>query len=192
MRDESPDFALRAHPGYKLQDMKTTAFAVLIGLRLAIVRRAADMLVVHFGDIRAHPSGEGTIGDHALHVQCPWRFDGPLGAVTGRDDLWEYAGPGERPQNWSYEDGLSLQDERLSHFFTRDERTHSWLNESDRFRVTGARQSERGEVRLDLSDGYALLVFPASHKHEAWRLFAPRSDADHLVFPTPAEDEVPL
>ena len=50
MRDESPDFALRAHPGYKLQDMKPTAFAALIGLRLAIVRRAADMLVVHFSD----------------------------------------------------------------------------------------------------------------------------------------------
>jgi hypothetical protein len=51
------------------------------------------------------------------------------------------------------------------------------VNESDRF---------------DLSDGYALLVFPASHKHEAGRLFAPGSDADHLVFPAPAEDEVPL
>jgi hypothetical protein len=57
--------------------MNATAFDVLIGLRLAIVRRAADMLVVHFGDIRPHPSGEGTIGDYALHVQCPWRFRRP-------------------------------------------------------------------------------------------------------------------
>jgi hypothetical protein len=38
--------------------MKSTAFDVPIGLRLAIVRRAADMLVVHFGDIRAHSSGD--------------------------------------------------------------------------------------------------------------------------------------
>src|SRR5215470_17765318 len=81
--------------------MQRNGFAVLIGLRLAIVRRAADMLVLHFGDVRAHPSGEGTIGAYALHVQCPWRLDGPSGTVTGRDDLWEYAGPGERPPNWS-------------------------------------------------------------------------------------------
>jgi hypothetical protein len=51
------------------------------------------MLVLHFGDIRPHASGEGTVGD----VRCPWRFDGPRGTVTGRDDLWQYAGPGERP-----------------------------------------------------------------------------------------------
>src|SRR5262249_40376687 len=86
------------------------AFDVLIGLRLSIVRRAADMLVLHFGDVRAHPSGEGTVGDYALHVQCSWRLDGPAGTVTGQGDLWEYAGPGERPRNWSYDDGHSLQD----------------------------------------------------------------------------------
>jgi hypothetical protein len=163
--------------------VSSSPFDVLIGLRLSIVRRAADMLVVHFGDIRPHSSGEGTVGDHALHVQCPWRFDGPAGIVTGCDDLREYAGPGERPDNWSYEDGLSLQDERLSHFFTRDERTHSWINETDRFRVVSVRQSDRGDVRLDLADGYVLLVFPAGHKGEAWRLFAPGS-ADHVVFPS--------
>ena len=172
--------------------MNAPAFATLIDLRLSIVRRAADMLVVHFGEIRPHPSGEGTIGDYALHVQCPWRFDGPLGTVTGRDDLWEYAGPGERPEKWSYEDGSSLQDERLSHFFARDAQTRSWGNPSDRFRAVGAQQSERGDVRLDLSGGYALVVFPAGHKGEAWRFFAPGRDADHLVFPDPAHNEVPL
>jgi hypothetical protein len=77
--------------------MQPSAFDVLVGLRLSIVRRAADMLVLHFGTIRPHSSGEGTVADCALHVQCPWRLDSPKGTVTGRDDLWEYAGPGERP-----------------------------------------------------------------------------------------------
>jgi hypothetical protein len=53
----------------------------------------------------------------------------------------------------------------------------------NRFVVMGAQQTERGEVRLKLSDGYALLLFPASCKGEAWRLFAPGSDGDHLIFP---------
>ena len=164
--------------------MALNAFDVLIGLRLSIVRRAADMLVLHFGDIRPHASGTGTVGAYALHVQCPWRFDGPSGTITGRDDLWDYAGPGERPPNWSHEDGLSLQDQRLSSFFVRDEGTRSWVNESDRFVVTAAEQTKRGDIRLELSNGYAILVFPSSYRSEAWRLFAPGSDDDHLVFPT--------
>jgi hypothetical protein len=168
-------------------DMQLDAFQVLIGLRLSIVRRAADMLVLHFGEIRPHASGEGTIGAYALHAQCPWRFDGPAGTVTGSGDLGVYAGPGERPPNWSYEDGLSLQDRKFGDLFARDESTRSWVNQSDRFLVIAAQQTERGDVTLELANGYAILVFPASGKSEAWRLFAPDSDR-HLVFPTTARD----
>ena len=168
--------------------MQRNAFDVLIGLRLSIVRRAADMLVLHFGDIRPHRSGSGTVGDYALHVQCSWRFDGPNGTITGRDDLWDYCGPGERPQGWTYDDGHSLQDVRFGHYFGRDEATRSWVNEGDRFVVTGAEQNQRGDIRLELSGGYAIRVFPATSRYEAWRFFAPGSDADHLVFPTLATD----
>lgn len=155
----------------------------LIGLRLSIVRRAADMLVLHFGEIRPHKSGKGTVGDYALHVQCPWRFDGPARTVTGSDDLWDYAGPGERPPNWSYEDGQGLQDRQFSRVFARDETTRSWVNETERFFVTGVEQTKRGDVRIDLSGQYAILVFPANSRREAWRFFATSDDGDHLIFP---------
>jgi hypothetical protein len=168
--------------------MQVNAFDVLIGLRLSIVRRAADMLVLHFGDIRPHVSGEGTVGAYALHVQCPWRFDGPRATVTGRDDLWQYAGPGKRPLNWSYEDGLSVQDQRWGTMFVRDESTRSWVNERDRFVVHRTEQTKRGDIKLELSDGYAILLFPASYRSEAWRLFAPGGDGKHLVFPSAAGD----
>src|SRR5262245_59234134 len=167
--------------------MQRKAFDALIGLRLSIVRRAADMLVLHFGDIQPHRSGHGTVGAYALHVQCTWRFDGPGGTVTGRDDLWSYAGRGERPANWSHEDGHSLQDQRWSQFFVRDEDTRSWVNERDRFVVTGTQQSQRGDVTLELSEGYAILLFPDSSRGEAWRLFATDGD-DHLVFPSSPSD----
>jgi hypothetical protein len=163
--------------------MQLDVFDVLIGLPLAIVRRAADMLVLHFGKIRPHPSGEGTIGDYALHVQCAWRFDGPKAVVTGRDDLWDYAGPGVRPANWSYDDRYSLQDERFSRHFGRDEATRSWVNEGHRYVVTAAQQTFRGDIRLELTEGYAIAVFPAGSRGEAWRFFAPGSDDDHLIFP---------
>ena len=163
--------------------MQLDVFDILIGLPLAIVRRAADMLVLHFGKISPHGSGEGTVGDYALHIQCGWRFEGPKGIVTGRDDLWDYAGPGQRPANWSYDDGFSLQDERFSRHFGRDEATGSWVNESHRFVVTAAQQTFRGDIRLELTEGYAIAVFPAGSRGEAWRFFAPGSNDDHLVFP---------
>jgi len=56
--------------------------SLLIGLPLSIARRAADMLVLHFGTIREVESGikvgkrageKGTVGDFSLHIQCPWR-----------------------------------------------------------------------------------------------------------------------
>ena len=163
--------------------MQLNAFDVLIGLRLSIVRRAANMLVLHFGDIRAPRSGKGTVGAYALHVQGPWRLDGPIGTVTGSEDLYQYVGPGERPANWSYEDGPSLEDQRLDDLFgPPDERTRSWVNATDRLVVTAAHQTNRGDVTLELTGGHAILLFPASAGLEAWRLFAPDAEY-HVLFP---------
>src|SRR6266516_3307006 len=113
-RDDTALVPTRMAEIQKAPVKRLSPFDVLIGLRLSIIRRAADMLVLHFGPIRRHPSGTGTVADYALHVQCPWRLDGPNGTVTGRDDLWEYAGPGQRPLNWSPDDGLSLQDQKFA------------------------------------------------------------------------------
>ena len=165
---------------HDIRTMQLNAFDVLIGLRLSIIRRAADMLGLHFGSIQPHPSGEGTIGDYVLHVQCPWRIDSPEGTITGRDDLWEYVGPGERPSNWTYEDGHSLQDRKFDELFTRDERTRSWVNDSDGFGVAAAQQTKRGDVTLALVNGYAIILFPASCESEAWRLFA--YGGRHVIF----------
>jgi hypothetical protein len=163
--------------------MQGIGLDALIGLRLSIVRRAANMLVLHFGEVRAHASGVGTVGAYALHIQCAWRFDGPTGTITGRDDLWEYGGDGERPPNWSPEDGLSMQDLRFGIFFSRDVKTRSWVNDIDRFFVARIEQTKRGDIKIELSEGYEILAFPDSYRLEAWRFFAPGSSADHLIFP---------
>jgi hypothetical protein len=163
--------------------MQLDALDILIGLRLSIIRRAADMLVLHFGDVRPHSSGVGTVGAYALHVQCPWRLDGPTKTVTGSSDLWIYAGTGERPENWSYDDGLSLQDKKFADLFARDEETRSWINDSDRLVAAATQQTKLGEVKLDFVNQFAISIFPTSAVSEAWRFFAPDSDR-HLVFPT--------
>lgn len=155
---------------------------VLIGLRLSIVRRAADMLVMHFGDIRPHSSGEGTTGAYALHVQCPWRIDGLIETITGSGDLWVYAGPGERPANWSYEHGLSLQDQKFGELVGRyDRSTRSWLNEADRLVVMAVAHTHTGDARIELTGDHLIRIFPDGSAHEAWRFFAPGADC-HFVF----------
>ena len=47
------------------------------------------MRVLHFGAVIE--GEDGSWGECALHLQCPWRLDGPAGPVTGQDDLWEHA-----------------------------------------------------------------------------------------------------
>lgn len=64
-----------------------TALSQIIGLPLTAARRAADMRTFQFGTLREVE--RGSVGDFALHVQCPWRIEGPAGIVTGRLDLWE-------------------------------------------------------------------------------------------------------
>jgi hypothetical protein len=60
------------------------ALSQIIGLPLTAARRAADMRTFQFGTLR--PVDRGSVGDFALHVQCPWRIEGPDGIVTGRSD----------------------------------------------------------------------------------------------------------
>ena len=155
---------------------------VLTGLRLSIVRKAADMLGLHFGDIRPHHAGRGTVGAYTLHVQCPWRIGGPKGTITGSDDRWEYVGPGEPPPNWSHEDGPNLQDKRLDGLFGNCKERIGWVNDNDKFVVSSVRQKDQGDLKLQFLDDYSISIFPASGEREAWRFFTP-DDEHHLVFP---------
>jgi hypothetical protein len=162
--------------------MSSSIFDVLVSLKLSIIRRAADMLVLHFGAVRAHSSGRGTVGEYALHIQCSWRLDRPDGTITGRSDLWEYAGQGKRPDDWSYEDGLSLQDKKLSEVFGEPDERLGWVNRPDGFSVLLVEESTQGDVKISLSNAHSISIFPDSCASEAWRFFA-LSDRLHHVFP---------
>ena len=165
---------------------KRNPFDVLVGLKLSILRRAADMLVVHFGAVTRLKDGVGSVGEYALHIQCPWRIDGPKGTLTGRNDLFEYGGEGREPRNWSYEAGFSVQDvvfDNLTGGY--DASSGSWFNDRNRFIVSATSLSREGDIRIDLTQNHALLVFPDGTVYEAWRFFRQGDRRDHLVFPAP-------
>jgi hypothetical protein len=162
--------------------MQMSGLDVLAGLRLSIVRFYANILGLHFGDTRPHPRG-GMTAAYALHVDCPWRIDGQAATITGNYDRWEYAGPGNPPEGWDFESGPTLRDKKLDQLFGQRNNDGSWISSTDRFLITAVSESKFGDVILDLSGQYRILLFPAASEAEAWRLFVSDDESPHLVFP---------
>lgn len=154
----------------------------LVGLKLSIARRAANMRIFHFGEVRTFKNG--TVGDYALHVQCPWRVEGPDGIVTGSDDLWEPAeiSEGFDRDSWDNETGENLQDRKIGDLLGGyDPSTRSFVNPTDRLIVETLDADGGGGVTVVLSGNFRLLVFPDGTRHESWRLLQPATDKPHFV-----------
>lgn len=154
----------------------------LVGLKLSLARRAADLRNFQFGPVRAVP--DGTVGEYALHIQCPWRLQGPDGIVTGRSDLWEPAEANEAVawDTWHYDSNENLQDRRLGALLgDYDPKARSSLNRTEQLVVEAVHAEDCGGATLDLSGGYRLVLFPAGTRAENWRLFRPGADQPHFV-----------
>lgn len=168
----------------EVDEQVLTHLRPLVGLKLAVARRAADLRNFQFGHMRAVDGG--TLGEWALHVQCPWRIEGPDGnIVTGRSDLWEpraEVGEGFDWKAWDYEKDGNLQDERiLALLGGSDEATRSAVNVTDMLVVEGVRANACGGATLLLSGGYTLTMYPAGARGEDWRIFRPGTDGPHFV-----------
>lgn len=147
-----------------------------------MARRAADLRNFQFGRLR--PVDNGTVGEFALHIRCPWRIEGPDGIVTGRSDLWE---PAEVVddfdwETWDYEKGENLQDKLVGTLLGGyDAQTRSYLNTTNSLVVTGVESDCFGGAVITLSGGYRLVLFPTGTQGEDWRLFRPGVDKPHFV-----------
>ena len=146
-----------------------SALSQLVGLPLAVARRAADMRVFHFGAMRAVE--RGSVGEFALHIHCPWRVEGPDGIVTGRSDLWEPAEESDPDRSWDYEKSPNLQDVRID----------AWLSGGASPVVVAVDADDFGGAAILFDHGSMIRLFPAGTRGEDWRLFAPGTDAEHFV-----------
>lgn len=152
----------------------------LTGLKLSVARRAADMRVFHFGHMRE--VDRGTIGQYTLHIQCPWRIDGPKGIVTGRFDLWQHISGKTMPDEWEPSIDDNIQDMRLRNLFGGyDTETGSHVNSTEWLVVEHVQTSNVGDLEIRLSGGYRLVVFPGGSTGEEWRIFEPDKDSPHFV-----------
>ncbi len=144
------------------------------GLRLMGIGRGADMAMLDF-------KGPGLeVADHVLHIQCPWRLEGPQGIITGRSDLWDSADPDdpawmEHPDD--YEKWRTLLDERLHEFHAKAGGDPTALY------VRSITADDNGGFLMELAGGYRIFVFPAGSRGECWRYFRPHSSEPHFVVP---------
>ena len=113
-----------------------------------------------FGKIRPHPTSKGTVGDYALHVQCPWRLVTCDSILTGSADYYEPAVEGEIVNVDDCGSG-NLQRKRLLEVFgAYDESTRSPINATDTLIVTTVQADRFGGLDLELSGGFRPASFP--------------------------------
>lgn len=144
----------------------------IVGLLLAATRRAADMRTLQFGTLR--PVKRGSVGDFALHIQCPWRVEGPDGIVTGRMDLCEPVeqGPDFDFDSWDYEKSPNLQDSQFDQLLARH---------GTGLVVESVDADDYGGAAIRFANSFVLRLFPAGTRGEDWRLFRPQAGEPHFI-----------
>jgi hypothetical protein len=152
----------------------------LIGLKLSIARHFGSGANFQFGKIELLE--KGSVADFAIHIQCPWRIESQTHLVTGNDDLWWSTLGNHEPKGWSYKDGDSVLDTRMSELLEGyDPRTQSWINITDLLVVEEISLNNFGDLTVHLSGGYRLHLFITGTTGETWRVFRPSFDEPHLV-----------
>jgi hypothetical protein len=154
------------------------ALKPVVGLPLQCIGRAANVAWLHFGEMREVDDLRGdrkTVGDWAIHIQCPWRLSRLSRIVIASDD-YAYAPNGDYLMDgWSHP-GRSRFDFIAAKLCTEFE-IHPPV-------VTSMQVDDVGGFSLGLADDYRLDVFPSSsdESDENWRLFEPSRDTKHFVF----------
>ena len=160
----------------------------LVGQRLWKANRSLNLQVFHFGDRLEVTDRKGRsreTSSQALHLQGAWRIlkDGKV-LVGARDRMTPRGNPAVVPDGFTWNEPRStLCDEKLELLF--EERASHPLC------VTQVTCGAWGAFCVELTDGYALEVFPDNSTGEQWRHIDRRAadTSQHFVFP---EDAIAL
>ena len=161
--------------------METTtiqeALEPVVGLPLRCIGRAANMLWLHFGEMRevkVRSGGRKSVGDWAIHVQCPWRISRLGRIVIAYHDFYK------SPDGDALDDldtsGRSRFDSMAARLCTEFETTSPV--------VGSVAPDDVGGFSVRFSRNYRLDVFPAASddSSEHWRVFQTGATSKHFVF----------
>jgi hypothetical protein len=156
------------------------ALAPVVGLPLWCIGRAANLLWLHFGELRtvpAHGGGTKSVGQWAIHVQCPWRICRHGRIVVAQQDFY-YSPEGDALDDWDFP-GKNRFDSVAA--------TLCAEFKSSLPLVASVAPDDIGGFSLHAANDYRLDVFPANSDVacEHWRIFQPGDTRTHFVFREP-------
>ena len=149
---------------------------LLAGKQLWGWGRAADLISFQIGTERMVVDGRGhpkTVGEFALHIQCPWRMTRNENLIVGSGDLC-CPPDGSDPQtdfDWDVAMGNRC-DVILGRLFY----------EKGHLVIESVELQPAGILQMLLTDSIRLELFPdASADREHWRLFEPYTERPHTI-----------
>lgn len=161
---------------------------MLVGQPLSIVRHAANMLGLHFGEVTR--TQHQSWGLYAVHIQATWRLVRDSKILVGSSDRWN---PVEDVSDWDawYKSPHPSREDAFWESFIGgvDSATNSFEGETPSVTVVAVTENPIGDLVIGFSDGSNLEVYGCGTDNEFWRLFEPRHDTPHYVAGTEAEAE---
>ena len=155
------------------------ALSVLNGLPMWAAGRAGPLLWLHFGGThefvdRYRANEAKTVGDYALHIDCPWRIVQRDVVVVGALDRFS-PGDGQEDDDFDWNHSRDTRwDRRLQQFMERYGTSGPIVRAIE---MRGA-----GAFALRFDDEVSLDVLPnRSTDGEYWRLFEPYRETPHVV-----------
>ena len=159
--------------------MNKDSISRLIGLTLQSVTRAANMLMLDFGEVREvyceYRKCLREVNEYALHVQANWRianYDEQIIKLASSDMYYPIESMEDDPDfNW---------DVRGNNLF--DEKSKAWFESAETIIVEDCELNDIGDLTIRFSNNDELYIFAdSSSDSELWRLFEPYSKEKHLV-----------
>ncbi|MCM3256023.1 hypothetical protein [Priestia aryabhattai] len=152
----------------------------LIGLNLRYAGRASNLFWLGFGEMISVTRRGKTeeLAEYALNIQCSWRITKDNKILVGSRDFYSpRTGWNEENDDFDWDvQGNNRFDERIESFIE---------NAKEHVTVERVKPDEVGGLKIFLSQGYLLEVFPDTSEDdeysEFWRFFNRRENSPHFV-----------
>ncbi|MDW4511809.1 hypothetical protein R7236_25890 [Priestia megaterium] len=152
----------------------------LIGLDLRYAGRASNLFWLGFGEMISVTRRGKTeeLAEYALDIQCSWRITKDNKILVGSQDFYSpRTGWNEKNDDFDWDvQGNNRFDERIESFIE---------NAKEHVTVERVEPDEIGGLKIFLSQGYLLEVFPDTSEDdeysEFWRFFNRRENSPHFV-----------
>ncbi|WP_182007452.1 hypothetical protein [Priestia aryabhattai] len=152
----------------------------LIGLNLRYAGRASNLFWLGFGEMISVTRRGKTeeLAEYALNIQCSWCITKDNKILVGSRDFYSpRTGWNEENDDFDWDvQGNNRFDERIESFIE---------NAKEHVTVERVEPDEVGGLKIFLSQGYLLEVFPDTSEDdeysEFWRFFNRRENSPHFV-----------